>query len=74
MKRTTKRWLHGLASAFIMGIASAGSNMLIDGEHFNLWSFEGIKKTAEAAVVMGFLGSRAYLQEAPLPPLREPRK
>jgi hypothetical protein len=64
-----KAWLHGVASAFITGGATAFSASLIKPETFNLGA--GFHDLLKLALASGLIGASAYLKNSPLPAIKE---
>lgn len=76
MKRTTSKWLHGLAATFIGGGASAIvsglTSMGFAPDKFNLSDLKGFAHLLGMMLanfaVTGFLSAAFYLRQSPLPP------
>jgi hypothetical protein len=69
MKIAVKKWLHGLAAAFIGGAAAGGVAMIQDPATFN-FTADGWLKLASVCFVAGVVTAFAYLTQSPLPPKR----
>jgi hypothetical protein len=73
MNAQNRKWIHGLAAAFIGGIATALDSglalIIIAPEQFNL--NKGLARTLLTIAVLGVLSGAklafAYLKQAPLP-------
>lgn len=74
MRTTVQKWVHGLVSGFVGGMAGALDSglalLVIAPQDFNLGP--ALKKTLLTVLVLGFLTglkvSFAYLKQSPLPP------
>lgn len=62
---TTQKWLYGLASTVINGIASGIVLVVVSPETFNF--AEGWRQLVTACFALGLLGMANYLKSSPLP-------
>lgn len=60
-----KHWIHGLAAAFIGGVASGVPVCIVDPKTFNI--HEGWKALIEVCLANGIFFAAAYLKQSPLP-------
>lgn len=64
MRLTIRRWLHGLVSATVNGVASGVVLIIADPTVFNI--YEGRAKLVSTSIVFGLFGLANYLRQSPL--------
>ena len=72
MTSNTRKWLHGLGSAAITGIATSFTSSLgVQGAQLVGFEIETLKgaQLMVIALMGGLVGAAAYLRQSPLPPV-----